>query len=81
MPAHYKNLRLWRNTAVANLGRRAVPDARAGRARSATSGTSTPTTASARAGQFQLSSTTVTGVESFIDYGTASPAHDRRRTT
>ena len=69
VPAAYKNLRLWRNTAVTNL-----PPASRGRCRrvgtrSATSGTSMLTTAPARAGQFQLSSTTVTGLESFIDYG------------
>ena len=50
VPPPYKNLRLWRNTAVDEPGRRAVAHARARRpTRSASSGTSTPTTASVRA--------------------------------
>ena len=49
VPSTYKNLRLWRNTAVANLGAGQSRTLAPGNRRSATSGISTPTTASARA--------------------------------
>ncbi len=75
VPAAYKNLRLWRNTAVANLS--------AGQTRTLSPGGDTlgyewdidADNGSRPAGQFQLSSTTVSGVESFTDYGSsvASP--------
>ena len=57
-PSQYGKLRFWRNTAVAKLASGQTADARAGPTRSATSGTSTPTTASGRPGEFDLSSTT-----------------------
>ena len=75
VPAAYKNLRLWRNTAVANLS--------AGQTRTLSPGGDTlgyewdidADNGFRPAGQFQLSSTTVSGVESFTDYGSsvASP--------
>ena len=49
VPYAYRQLRMWRNTAVASLTPGPERDARAA-ARSATSGTRTPTTASARRG-------------------------------
>ena len=66
-----RTLRLWRNTAVASLTSGQSLDARRP-TRSATSGTSTPTTASARPGEFELSSTTVSGLELFTDYGSTT---------
>jgi Domain of unknown function (DUF4082)/Concanavalin A-like lectin/glucanases superfamily/Fibronectin type III domain/Viral BACON domain/Bacterial Ig domain len=70
VPSTYKNLRLWRNTAVANLG--------AGQSRTLGAGNQTlgyewdldVDNGFRPRGQFQLSSTTVSGVESFLDYGT-----------
>ena len=71
VPAAYKNMRLWRNTAVANLA--------AGQFRTLAPGgqvlgyewdVDADNGFRAR-GAFQLSSTTVTGVESFTDYGTS----------
>ncbi len=59
---------MWRNTAAATLPPGGSLAARA-RRRSATSGTRTPTTASAPPAQFRLSSTTVSGLEVFTDYG------------
>jgi hypothetical protein len=69
VPAAYKNLRLWRNTAVANLG--------AGQSRTLAPGGQTlgfewdidVDNGFRPAGLSQLSSTTVSGVESFTDYG------------
>ena len=49
VPSTYKSLRLWRNTAVANLAAGQSGRCRRAARCSATSGTSTPTTASARA--------------------------------
>ena len=70
VPSTYKNLRMWRNTAVANLG--------AGQSRTLAPGAMTlgyewdidVDNGFRPRGEFQLSSTTVSGVESFIDYGT-----------
>ena len=70
VPSTYKNLRLWRNTAVASLG--------AGQSRTLGAGNQTlgyewdldVDNGFRPRGTFQLSSTTVSGVESFIDYGT-----------
>jgi hypothetical protein len=70
VPAAYKNLRLWRNTAVANLG--------TGQSRTLGAGNQTlgyewdvdVDNGFRPRGQFQLSSTTVSGVESFVDFGT-----------
>ena len=70
MPSTYKNLRLWRNTAVANLG--------AGQSRTLAAGNQTlgyewdldVDNGFRPRGTFQLSSTTVSGVESFTDFGT-----------
>jgi hypothetical protein len=72
VPSAYKDLRLWRNTAVANLG--------AGQSRTLAPGGQVlgyewdidVDNGFRPHGQFQLSSTTVSGVESFIDYGTAT---------
>ena len=72
VPAPYKNLRLWRNTAVASLG--------AGQSRTLAPGGKTlgyewdvdVDNGFRPRGPFQLSSTTVSGVESFIDYGSAT---------
>ena len=77
VPSTYKNLRLWRNTAVANLG--------AGQSRTLAPGGETlgyewdidVDNGFRPRGQFQLSSTTVSGVESFTDYGSVDAAgHD-----
>jgi Domain of unknown function (DUF4082)/Concanavalin A-like lectin/glucanases superfamily/Fibronectin type III domain/Viral BACON domain/Bacterial Ig domain len=70
VPSTYKNLRLWRNTAIANLG--------AGQSRTLAPGGQTlgyewdidADNGFRPKGEFQLSSTTVSGVESFTDYGT-----------
>ena len=70
VPSTYKNLRLWRNTAVANLG--------AGQSRTLGAGNQTlgyewdldVDNGFRPRGTFQLSSTTVSGVESFTDFGT-----------
>jgi hypothetical protein len=70
VPAAYKNLRLWRNTAVAALG--------AGQSRTLAPGANTlgyewdidADNGFRPRGAFQLSSTTVSGIESFTDYGT-----------
>src|SRR4051812_16709882 len=70
VPSTYKNMRLWRNTAVANLG--------AGQSRTLGAGNQTlgyewdvdVDNGFRPRGQFRLSSTTVSGVESFLDYGT-----------
>ena len=70
VPSTYKNLRLWRNTAVASLG--------AGQSRTLGAGNQTlgyewdldVDNGFRPRGTFQLSSTTVSGVESFVDYGT-----------
>jgi hypothetical protein len=70
VPSTYKDLRLWRNTAVANLG--------AGQSRTLAPGNQVlgyewdidVDNGFRPRGQFQLSSTTVSGVESFTDYGT-----------
>ena len=69
VPAEYKNLRLWRNTAVANLG--------AGQTRTLAPGGQTlgyewdvdVDNGFRPRGPFKLSSTTVSGIESFTDYG------------
>jgi hypothetical protein len=71
VPAAYKNLRLWRNTAVANLA--------AGQSRTLAPGGQVlgyewdidADNGFRPRGAFQLSSTTVSGVESFTDYGTS----------
>ena len=70
VPAQYAKLRLWRNTAVANLS--------AGQTLTLGSGLGTlgyewdeePDNGFRPAGLFDLSSTTSTGVEVFTDYGT-----------
>jgi hypothetical protein len=70
VPSTYKNLRLWRNTAVASLG--------AGQSRTLAPGNQVlgyewdidADNGFRPRGQFQLSSTTVSNVESFVDYGT-----------
>ena len=70
VPSTYKSLRIWRNTAVANLT--------AGQSRTLAPGGQTlgyewdidPDNGFRPRGQIQLSSTTVSGVESFTDYGT-----------
>ena len=70
VPSTYKNLRLWRNTAVANLA--------AGQSRTLAPGNQMlgyewdidADNGFRPRGQFQASSTTVSGVESFTDYGT-----------
>ena len=77
----YKNLRLWRNTAVANLGAGQSRTLGAGSRRSATSGTSTPTTASARAARSSLSSTTVSRRRVVHRLRQRRPAAARRRRT
>ncbi|MDA0161538.1 DUF4082 domain-containing protein [Solirubrobacter ginsenosidimutans] len=72
VPAAYKNFRLWRNTAVANLT--------AGQTRTLAPGANTlgyewdvDTDNGFRPkGAIQLSSTTVSGVESFTDYGSST---------
>jgi hypothetical protein len=72
VPAQYKDLRFWRNTAVANLGagqsRRLAPNGNTLGYEwdvDVDNGFRPPA-------QFQLSSTTVSGVESFTDYGSAT---------
>src|SRR4051794_26950440 len=70
VPSTYKNLRLWRNTAVANLG--------AGQSRTLGAGDQTlgyewdldVDNGFRPRGSFRVSSTTVSGVESFTDFGT-----------
>jgi hypothetical protein len=73
VPFAYKNLRMWRNTAVANLS-------------SGQSVTLAPSTLGYEwdvdadngfrpAGQFKLSSTTVSGLEVFSDYGATTTAN------
>ena len=70
VPAAYKDLRLWRNTAVANLG--------TGQSRTLGAGNGTlgyewdidADNGFRPRGEFELSSTTVAGVQSFTDYGT-----------
>ena len=72
VPVAYKHLRLWRNTAVASLG--------AGQSRTLGAGNQTlgyewdvdADNGFRPRGQFQLSSTTVSGVESFTDYGSTT---------
>jgi hypothetical protein len=72
VPAAYKNLRLWRNTAVANLS--------AGQTRTLGAGDNTlgyewdidVDNGFRPAGQFDLSSTTANGLESFTDYGSTT---------
>jgi hypothetical protein len=69
VPAQYKDLRIWRNTAVANLG--------AGQTRTLGAGSNTlgyewdidADNGSRPRGAFHLSETTVSGVESFTDFG------------
>ena len=71
VPAEYKNLRLWRNTAVASLG--------AGQTRTLAPGGQTlgyewdvdVDNGFRPRGSFKLSSTTVSGIESFTDYGSS----------
>jgi hypothetical protein len=72
VPAAYKNLRLWRNTAITSLG--------AGQSRTLAPGINTlgfewdvdADNGFRPRGSFQLSSTTVTNVESFTDYGSST---------
>jgi hypothetical protein len=70
VPAQYKDLRMWRNTAVAGLG--------AGQTRTLAPGTLgyewdvDVDNGFRPAGQFQLSSTTNTNAESFTDYGSGT---------
>jgi hypothetical protein len=69
VPAQYKNLRIWRNTAVTSLS--------AGQSRTLGAGDNDlgfewdidVDNGFRPAGEFDVSSTTVTGVESFTDYG------------
>ena len=69
VPAAFGKLRMWRNTDAAGLAS-GEPDARVLR-RSATSGTSTPTTASAR-GQHPALGDHATNLEVFTDYGSTT---------
>jgi hypothetical protein len=72
VPSTYKSLRIWRNTAVANLG--------AGQSRTLAPGAQTlgfewdidADNGFRPRGEFDLSSTTVTNVESFTDFGTST---------
>ena len=81
VPAAYKNLRLWRNTAVTNLS--------AGQSRTLSPGGDTlgyewdidADNGSRPAGQFQLSSTTVGGSSRSSTTAATSPRRPRRHTT
>ena len=76
VPVAVQQARLLAQHAVAKLSAGADADARPGRARSATSGTSMRTTACDRPGEFDLSSTTVSGVQ---PSPTTAPRPDRHR--
>ena len=77
-PTPTRKLRLWRNTAAASARRPGqTPDARARHARLRV-GRSTPTTASGPPAQFELSSTTVSGLEVFTDYGSTTHVERHR---
>jgi len=67
VPAQYKNLRMWRNTAVASLA--AGQSLRLGQSTLGYEWDEDVDNGYRPAGQFRLSSTTVSGTQSFIDYG------------
>jgi len=67
VPAQYKSLRLWRNTAVTGLS--SGQSLRLGTGTLGYEWDEDPDNGYRPAGQFRLSSTTVTGVQSFLDYG------------
>ncbi len=76
IPYAFSKLRMWRNTPVASLT--SGQKYRSRTRRSATSGTSTPTTATGPPGSFRLSDTTRSGVETLLDFGSEfDPARHR----
>lgn len=70
VPAQYKSLRLWRNTAVASLSTgQSLP---LGQDTLGYEWDEDPDNGYRPAGQFRASSTTVSGLQTFIDYGTTT---------
>ena len=70
VPGTYRNLRLWRNTAVANLAPNGSLTLAPGGGTLGYEWDLDVDNGFRPAGQFRLSSTTVSGLESFYDYGT-----------
>lgn len=68
VPAQYKSLRMWRNTAVTALA--AGQSLRLGEATLGYEWDEDPDNGYRPPGQFRLSSTTVSGLQTFVDYGT-----------
>ena len=69
VPAQYKSLRMWRNTAVTALA--AGQSLRLGTATLGYEWDEDPDNGYRPPGQFRLSSTTVSGLQTFVDYGSA----------
>ncbi|MEA2128924.1 MAG: hypothetical protein QOJ85_1815, partial [Solirubrobacteraceae bacterium] len=67
VPAQYKNLRMWRNTGVTSLA--AGQSLRLGSSTLGYEWDEDPDNGYRPPGQFRLSSTTVTGLQTFLDYG------------
>lgn len=67
VPSTYKNLRLWRNTAVTSLA--SGQSLRLGNSTLGYEWDEDPDNGFRPPGQFRLSSTTVSGLQTFIDYG------------
>jgi hypothetical protein len=67
VPAQFKNLRMWRNTAVTSLA--SGQSLRLGTATLGYEWDEDPDNGYRPPGQFRLSSTTVTGLQTFLDYG------------
>ena len=72
VPGAYRNLRLWRNTDVANLAANGSLTLAPGGSTLGYEWDVDADNGSRPAGTFRLSSTTVSGLETFVDYGTGT---------